>query len=255
MKSFAIFALFVLAGIAFAEDAPVDLLPCSFRLTLKMNLRNKDGDVLATSLNEMMRDNGEYWVWKSNFEGDDFIKTMIPDHEWVVIWRPDTEKVYRDDILAKKCYTYTFAQQPTPYEWFQSKTYGIVWYDEAVKYADQDCILHTAIVVGSYSGIDYECEANFYVSTSSKNLLFINGTLVAKKKGIDLVFDSSNLDVEHNKMIDPNSFIVNAPCEAVAAPSVPSEDFQKKCYSQQSGVAALTISWISLLLALFISLF
>jgi len=254
MKYTAVVALFALCAIAFAEDAPEELLPCSFRLTLNIAVRNLDGDTIANSRNEIMRDNGNYWVWKSQFDGDEFVQSLVPNHEWVITWRPDVSRVFRQDYTSGvNCYNYTFAQQPLPYDWIQSKTYGIVWYDEIVNYAGKECNLHTAILVGSYSKMDYECEANFYVSRSDGDIVHVNGTFSANKKEINLVFDAVNLFFEHNIPIDRKAFAVNAPCKPVGLPPEPSEEFKKKCYNQGSG-SMLTVSWISVLIAMLIAL-
>jgi len=245
MKSLAFFAFFALCTICFAEDAPELLLPCSFHSNFKLNIRNMDGEILATSMNEMLRDNGDYWVWKSSFEGNDFIKTLVPDHAWSITWRPDLKRVFRHDMMANKCYNMSYADQPLPYEWIQSKTYGIVWYDEMVSYGGQECYLLTALIVGKYSTFEYELEGNFYVSTADNNVVYVNGTVSADKGTVQLRFDPENIFFEHNVPIPTKSYVISAPCPSVAAPAEPSADFAAKCYGQNNGYM-LTVSWIAL---------
>jgi len=160
MKSLAFVALFALCAICFAEDAPDLLYPCSFHSNFKLNIRNMDGEILATSMNEMLRDNGDFWVWKSSFTGDEFMKSIVPDHAWSITWRPDIGRVFRHDMMDNRCYNMSFKEQPLPYDWIQSKTYGIVWYDEMVEFNGKECYLFTAMIVGKYSTYDYEVESN-----------------------------------------------------------------------------------------------
>jgi len=231
------------------DDAPEAIYPCSFRLTANMEVRNEDGDVLATSMNEMMRDNGDYWVWKSQFSGDEFIKSIVPDHEWSIIWRPDTGYAYRHDIVAQKCYKSTFEKQPTPYNWIQSKTYGIMWFDELIEYEGQEATLYSSFGVGSYGSMDYEIESNFYVINKNQQLVHINGTVSAAKQGIKLFFESKSLSFEHNTEVPLKSFAVSAPCDLVASPAEPSAEFQLKCYGKNAA-SFLSVSWLALVVAI-----
>jgi len=251
----AVIALFALCAIAFAEDAPDELLPCSFYATFKMVVRTEDGEELATSMNEIIRDNGDYWLWKNDLNGNAFIQSMIPDHSWAIVWRPDVNRAFRIDYSEKgnNCLNLSLEQQPLPYDWIQSKTYGIVWYDEIVSYQGRECNLHTAILIGNYRGkADFEAEANFFVSRTNGNLLYVNGSLQANKKEIDVVFESQNMYFEHNKEIAPKTFAVAAPCNPLDPPSGPSADFKAKCYHE--GSAVLSLSWFILLAALLIAL-
>lgn len=252
MKSLAIVALFALCAICYAEDAPSLLFPCSFHTNFKITIRTLDGEVLATSLNEMLRDNGEFWVWKSEFSGSDFMKSIVPDHSWAITWRPDVSRVFRHDILDNRCYNMSIKEQPLPYDWIQSKTYGIVWYDELINFKGQDCYLFTAVVVGKYYNYDYEIEGNFYVTAADKKLVYINGTASAKKGEVQVLFEADNVFFEHNIMIPTKSFVVNAPCPAVAAPADPSDSFAATCY--QGNGYVLTVSWVVLLVAMLVAL-
>jgi len=252
MKAIAlVFAVCVACAVVFGEDAPADLFPCSFRMTTRVTISTRDGAVLATSINEIIRDNGEFWAWKSDFEGNDFVRTIIPDHQWSLIWRPDVGKSFRHDISAQKCYV--SSSLPTPYKWIESKTYGIVWFDELVEYEGKEAILYTAVAVGTYNNkIDFEGTASFYVLAEDKTLVHVNGTLTASHNTIDVVFETNSLYFEHNKAIDPKTFVVQPPCPVHPAPAEPSEDFQKKCY--RSSAASQFVSVVALLLAILAAL-
>jgi len=248
MRTLAIVALFALCAIAFAEDAPEVLLPCAFRLTLDMNVHNAEGETIATSMNEIMRDNGEYWIWKSSFKGDEFLQSIIEDHEWSITWRPDTGLAYRHDITNQRCYITTVDKQPTPYNWIQSKTYGIMWFDETVEFQGNESTMYSAIGVGSYHNIDFELAANFFVRNSDQQLLYVNGTFDAHKKEVKLFFESKSLSFDHNMQIPVKNFIIQAPCDQVSAPGEPSADFKAQCY--RSSASALALSWLAVLVAL-----
>jgi len=249
MKSLAVIALFALCAIAFADDAPEVLFPCAFSWTMSVSIRNTEGEELATTMNEISHDNGDYWIWKSEFTGNDFVHSFVDDHQWSIIWRPDTGYAYRHDLMARKCYKSTFANQPTPYNWIQSKTYGIMWFDELIDWNGKAATLYTAVGVGNYASMDFETEANFYVLNNEKQLVHFNGTLTAHQRDIKLVFESKSLSFTHNSMIPPKTFAVNAPCEQVASPAEPSEDFKTKCY-QKSGASSLAISSLAVLIAI-----
>jgi len=86
----------------------------------------------------------------------------------------------------------------------------------------------------------------FYITTFDKNVVYVNGTISANKGEIQLKYDPENIYFEHNVMIPPKSFIVNAPCPSVAAPAEPGEEFANTCYNSQSSGSMLTVSWIAL---------
>jgi len=251
MKSVALFfAVCVACAVVFGDDAPEDLFPCSFRMTTRVTVSNTDGELLATSINEIIRDNGDFWAWKSDFEGNEFVRSIIPDHQWSLIWRSDLGKSFRHDIPTQKCYVST--DVPTPYKWIESKTYGIVWFDERVEYEGKEAILYTAVGVGSYNNIDFESTASFYVLAEDRTLVHINGTLSASHKQIEVVFRTDSLYFEHNKPIDPKTFVIQPPCPEYSAPSDPSDNFKKKCYN--SSGASQFVSIFALLLAVLAAL-
>jgi len=247
-----IFVACALCALTFADDTPAALNACSFRLTAHIEVTSVDGDVLAKSLNEIIRDNGDHWVWKSDFEGNEFISSIVPDHEWAIIWRPETGKSYRHDIMAQKCYEST--DLPTPFKWIESKTYGIVWFDEPVWYYGEEATLYTAVSSGAYGKYKFETTAAFYVTNKDQSLVHMNGTVTANNKEIEVYFSSTALSFEHNKEINPNVFAVQAPCTTVDPPSEPSDEFKKKCYHASSEASFTVVSWLALLMALVASL-
>jgi len=137
--------VFALCALVFSDDAPDPLFPCSFRMTCHVSVTSKDGEELASSINELIRDNGDYWVWKSMFKGNEFISAIVPDHEWSLIWRPDLSTSFRHDINTQKCYQ--DPTQLTPYKWVESKTYGIVWFDEPVIYDGKEATCFTGVTL------------------------------------------------------------------------------------------------------------
>jgi len=244
-------ALCALCALVLADDAPEVLFPCSFRLTTRVVVTSVDGEELATSMNETIRDNGDYWVWKSQFSGNQFISTIVPDHEWSIVWRPDKGMSYRHDINAHTCYNST--NLPTPYNWIQSKTFGIVWFDELVNYNGEPATVYTAVSAGTYGRYDFEATASLYVINKNKTIVFMNGTVTAQHREIDVIFRSTSLSFEHNKAIDPKFFAVSAPCPIINPPSEPGDTFKKKCYNTSSA-AVTTISWFALVMALLVAL-
>lgn len=254
MKCFAVLcAVCALCAIAFADDAPDVLLPCAFRMTAHAVVKSVDGEELATSINEIIHDNGDNWVWKSEFSGNEFIQAFLPDHEWAIIWREDLGKSFRHDLKTQKCVVAT--DIPTPYKWIESKTYGIVWFDEPVMYDDKEATLFTAVAAGSRAGVDFEAVAAFYVRNSDRSIVHFNGTVTAAHKEFDIIIESTSLSFEHNKAIDPKFFVVSAPCEAHEAPKDPSDDFKKKCYKQSGSSASIaSMSWLALIVAILAAL-
>jgi len=257
MKAAVLAVVFALCAVAFAEEAPEVLFPCSFRFTFNAEVRNKDGEVLATTRDEIARDNGDYWFWKSTLEATDpFLSSVVPDHQWSIIWRPDAGDKgmsYRHDFMTQKCYAATFEKQPTPYNWIQSKTYGLMWFDERVMYNDMDCTLYTAVGIGNYGGFDYESEVNFYVNNKDATVVHFNGTVMAAKKQIDVVLVATDLEFVHNEPIPVKDFAVQPPCPIVNPPSAADKDFQAKCYENGS-TSMQTMSWLVLLVAILVYL-
>jgi len=246
-----VLALCALFALIMADDPPECLFPCSFRMTSHMSITTKDGEELATSINELARDNGDYWVWKSKFSGDEFIRSIVPDHEWSIIWRPDNGTSFRHDINLRTCFA--SHDLPTPYKWVESKTYGIVWFDEPAQYDGQDATLYSAVTLGNYSGYEFEAEAHFYVLNEDGTLVHVNGTVSANHGEIDLDFRTISISFEHNKPVDPRSFVVSAPCELHGVPESPSATFKEKCY-HTSGSSVVSVSWLLLVVAILVTL-
>jgi len=258
MRTIAIVALFALCVAVIGEDAPEALLPCSFRMTSNFNIHTEDGETLATSMNEMARDGDGFWFWKSQFTGSEFVQSLIPDHEWSIIWRPDVKPeqngtAFRHDMKTGKCYAYPYKVQLTPYEWIQSKTYGIMWFDEMVDFGGKPATLYSGFAVGSYSGHDFDVQVNFYVTNSDLQVQKINGTISVDKGEIKVIVESTSISFDHNSPLKTNLFVVSKPCEPHAAPAEPSEDFKKKCYGSGSGSSVLTVSWLAILAMLLIA--
>jgi len=259
MKNIVIVALLALCVAVFGEDAPEALLPCSFRMTANFDIHTEDGESLATSMNEMARDGDGFWLWKSQFTGTELVQSLIPDHEWSIIWRPDVKPEqggtsFRHDMKTNKCYAYPYSVQLTPYDWIQSKTYGIMWFDELVNFGGKEATSYSGFAVGTYSGHDFEVQVNFYVTNSDKQVQKINGTISVDKGEIKVIVESTSISFDHNTPIQPKLFVVNKPCEAHGVPAEPSADFKKKCYIDDSGCSMLTISWMTVLAMLLIAL-
>jgi len=260
MRALAFLALFVLCVAVFGEDAPEALLPCSFRMTANFNLHTEDGETLATTMNEMARDGEGYWLWKSQFTGSELVQSVIPDHEWSIIWRPDVNPEkngtsFRHDMKTNKCYAYPYSQQLTPYEWIQSKTYGIMWFDELIDFDGKEATQYTGFAVGSYNTYTYEIQVNFFVTNSDKQVVKINGTISINKGEVKVIVESTSIAFDHNTPLKPSLFAVSKPCEPHGAPAEPSEDFKKKCYIQDSGSSMLTFSWLAILALLLVALY
>jgi len=243
---FALFAVCALCAVTMADDVPAVLQACSFRVTAELKVVTVDGEELASSINEIIHDNGDYWVWKSSLTGNDFMKTIVPDHEWAITWRQDMGRSFRHDIMAQKCYN--SSDTPTPFKWIESKTYGILWFDEPVWYDDKEATLYTAVAAGMYGKIEYETETSFYVTNDDGNLVHVNGTLTAESKGLEVYYTTTRLSFEHNKPIDPATFAVSAPCPLIDAPEGPDDTFKEQCY-HESGASFATMSWLALLVA------
>jgi len=244
-----IFSVCVLCALTFAATPDV-FNACSFRLTAHMVVKSPDGDELGSAINEIIHDNG-YWTWNSQFEGSEFTKNILPDHEWSIIWRRDNGYSYRHDLNTHRCINST--EVPTPWNWIESKTYGVVWFDEPVWYNDQRATLYTAAAAGSYSQYEFESTTGFYVTDDDQNIVDINGTVNINHGEIVLVLQTQRMSFEHNKPIDPRKFAVEAPCPIMDPPAAPDESYQKQCY-HQGGASLATISWIALLMALLAAL-
>jgi len=251
MKSLVIVALFALCAIAFADSVPEALLPCSFRLTVDFDVNNEDGETVTTARNEMIRDNGDFWLWRCKFDGLD---PIVEKRTWEIIWRPDNNTVYRNDLEAKHCYKMSFEQQPLPYDWIMSKTYGVLWFDELVDYDGKEATMYTAVGVGSYYGMDFETSVNFFVTNEDQQIVSINGSLQAPKEGIKLFVVTKSLSYDHNMPVDASTFVISAPCNpAVPAPDEPSADFKAKCYGT-GAASVITLSWIAVIVAMLAAL-
>jgi len=249
MKFTAVFvAVAALCAIAFADEVPAALMPCSFRLTAHISIYDADGTEIASTVNEIMRDNGEYWAWKSEGHGDEFVQAVLPDHEWSIIWRQDLGLSFRHDIKTQSCTE--SSDTPTPFKWIENKTYGLMWFDELVDYEGKEATLYTAVAAGSRSGYDFEAVANFFVINADNTLVFINGTATALHQGIEVSFKSTRLYFEHNDPIDPRMFAIQAPCNLHGSPQGPSDAFKEACYHTSAAVSTAA-SWLALLVALF----
>jgi len=241
-------ALCALGALVFADEVPSVFMACSFRAVAHMNIVTVDGEVLAKTMDEIIHDNKDYWVWKSQMAGNEFIQSFLPDHEWSITWRPDMNVSYRQDFMTHKCSV--SAEIPTPYEWVESRTYGIGWFDEPVKWEGKDGTLYTAVASGHRAGFDFELLAGFYVVDGS--VVYINGTVTGAHKEIEIAFYTTAISFEHNKAIDPRVFAVNAPCDKIDPPPEPSDDFKLLCYRSAASIASF--SWLALLVALFAAL-
>jgi len=207
-----------------------------------------DGTKLATTINEMARDNGDYWMWKSSLKGDG---TLVPDHTWSIIWRPDLGRAFRQDLTANHCYNTTFDKQLLPYDWILSKTYGILWFDELIDYEGKEATLYSAAGVGNYGGMDFETQVNFYITNEDGQIVNINGTLTAHNQGIEVFLVTESLSYEHNIEIAPKTFSMGKfrECGPVDLPAEPTAEWKGKCYEKSSS-ASITLSWIAVLAAL-----
>jgi len=244
-----IFVACVLCAIAYA-DIPDIFQACSFRLTTHMVFKSPDGDELGNSINEIVHDNG-YWLWNSQFQGTQLISSILPNHEWGIVWRRDNGHSYRHDIDLQKCIDST--DVPTPWNWIESKTYGVVWFDEPIWIGDREGTLYTAAAAGAYGKYEYESISNFYVTNDDGNVVDFNGTVNVNNGEVEIILQTTRMSFEHNKPIDPRNFAVEAPCPTMDPPEKPDEAYQKQCY-HKSGASLATISWVALLVALLAAL-
>jgi hypothetical protein len=221
-------------------------------MTAHAVVKSVDGTQLAETMNQIEHDNGDNWAWKSEFTGSEFIKSFFPDHSWSIIWRDDLKKSFRHDFHTQKCTVAT--DIPTPYEWIQSKTYGIIWFDEPIEWEGQEATLFTAAAAGSRAGIDFEAVAGFYVLNKDQTIVHFNGTVTAAHKEIDVIIEATSVSFEHNKRVDPKNFVVSSPCEAHAAPPDPTPEFMETCYHTKSGASIAGMSWLALLVAVLAAL-
>jgi len=242
-----VLAVSALCVIALADDAPEVLLPCAFRCTARVSVYSADNELLGTAIDEIIRDNGDFWSWKSQFTGNEFVQYFLPDHEWSMVWRPDLGKSFRHDIMKQKCEVRT--DIPPPYKWAENKTYGIVWFDELLEYEGKEATLFTAVAAGNRAKIDFEAVANFYVINEDRTIVHMNGTITGAHREIDLRFEATSLSFEHNKAVDPKIFVVSAPCPLNPAPAEPSDTFKNKCY-KENGASMMTVSWLALLMVI-----
>jgi len=260
MRSFVVIAAAVALLACFAAGQDDDLpefIPCSFDLRLVSEIKNLQGEVVASSVDRVMRDGDlDVWRWDSDFTG---LNGTLDEQQWIVIWRPDLGNAYHD--LGDKCIKNDGrpTMTPRPYQWLLEKTASkaVSWFRNLGSYEGVPAyIYHTTFEVKEYKTM---MTVNVYVLRQTGAIVLVNGTAKSDEYLLDLTYTMEVDFFDFKNPIRPSYFIPTAYCtdgKAVRAPPLPSEEFQKTCYGLESSIAARSVaSFVAVLLLSLVVLF
>jgi len=245
MRASAALSLALLATLVAAEIP--DFFPCSFHGEFHTRVMNKKREVVATSIDQVYHDNGDYWRWDSNFKND---FGLIPSHDWIIIWRPDVHMAYHD--LGAECILNDgdASMTPLPYDWFLLNTNGISWFALPGTWEGMPVyIYHSKYFAKDYAAT---CVTDIYVLKDDESWVLINGTLQTDDGLIDLTFSMDVISFEHNTPLKTSLFIPSPHCPnatlAKKAPADPSSDFKKSCYKSRTSAGSSVVSSLATVL-------
>lgn len=156
------------------EDDLPEFIPCSFDLRLVSEIKNLQGEVVASSVDRVMRDGDlDVWRWDSDFTG---LNGTLDEQQWIVIWRPDLGNAYHD--FGEKCVKNDGrpSMTPRPYQWLLEKTTSkaVSWFRNLGSYEGVPAyIYHTTFEVKEYKTV-MTVNVCFFVLSLSLSLSLFN---------------------------------------------------------------------------------
>jgi len=267
MRSLFVVVLALLCVISLAEFP--DFVPCSFDLHLTTEVKNKDGDILMTSIDRIMRDsNIDLWRWDSDFSGNEVFG--VNASKWIIIWRPDMETSYHD--YGSECVLNDGRDKmvPPPFDWLLENVEGgdILWFWHSDTYEGVKCHKYEAKFVvkdpygGDFGGLGpIELQLFFYIVKDTGAIVKVEGSLkTVRVSDIHDITINMNVDFfESNIELRPAYFIPSPHCtggQPISAPPKTSEEFANTCYGAESSsagsraIASLAAVLLLLILAL-----
>jgi len=249
-------ALALLCSFATAQEDLPEFVPCSLNVLFHSTVLNRQGEVVASSVDRVIRDNEhDIWRWDSDFTG---LPGVLDPQKWIIVWRPDLNASYLD--LGEKCVKGDgghLNMLPLPYDWLLEKTYGITWFRNIGNYEGLPCYIYHA----KFFVVDVETTmtTDIYVLQNDGSLLLINGTAQSDKFGLDLIYAMEVQYYDQHQEVRPTYFIPAAHCTdgvPVPAPPASSDAFVKSCYGEDSSMGVRAVaSWVAVVLLLVSVLF
>jgi len=224
-----VLALLFLFTVSMAVN-PYEFMPCSFQITTYTRILS-GGSLLGTSDDTVYRDHDNLWRWDSDFTG---VSGIFEAHVWSVIWRPDYNASYHQNMMSGACLKNNggSTMYPYPYDWMLSKFDQLTWTKEECTYNDKPAYRYNA--KGKSTRYQFNVELDTY-SLLTGEFLHANGTVESNM--IDVEFETDVNQFVSHKPVPAKLFMT--PCEKLVYPSDPSKEFVDVCYNYKTHSSSL----------------